>query len=627
MQPMDGHSADITETQKEKLRGLFPDVFSEGKIDWNKLKAVLGEEVDLGERYSFSWKGKSDVYGEIQKTTTKTLKPAREESVNYDETENLFIEGDNLEALKVLQKSYFNKIKMVYIDPPYNTGNDFVYNDKRQQKRKEYETEAGIVDEEGKATRADGLSKNSKDSGHFHSNWLNMMYPRLYLARNLLRQDGVIFVSIGEEEVHNLRMIMNQIFGEENFIADFLWKKKGTTSNVEDAQVSSLADHTLCFKRSEKTKIAPRVTLKETRTYPHQDKEGSYRLAVIEKKDSGSYQRDSMKFEIIGHKPRAGKRWQIGKDTADLLVSKNRFIYKDEKVKLKIYDFEDKDTKSAQSNLLFDYGSTESGAQDIELLFGIQELFDNPKPKELIMQLIKIATTDNDIVLDFFSGSGTTAHAIMALNAEVETSRRSHIQVQLPELTYKIVDGKKTPTKEQKIAFNTGYETIADIAKERIRRAGKKIVEDNAEKLKERETPLDTGFKVLKVDETNFKVWDNSVRDEEKLKQQMLQHLNPVKDGAKEEDLLTELLLKSGISFDTPIKSASFENAKYYIVESEKPLIICLAKEMTEPLFQKLLAENPTKIIFLDSALKNNDQLKTNLLLQSEKANVEVLVV
>ncbi|HEX5797331.1 MAG TPA: site-specific DNA-methyltransferase, partial [Candidatus Saccharimonadales bacterium] len=230
LKKLDGQSENITEDQKTKLKELFPEVFAEDKIDWNKLKSTLGKEVDLEERYGLNWKGKSNVFRAIQELTTKTLKPVRNESVNFGETENLFIEGDNLEVLKVLQRSYYGKVKMIYIDPPYNTGNDFVYNDKFAQSKIEYEEEAGIRDEEGKITRTDGLKPNRRDGGHFHSNWLNMMYPRLFLARNLLKKDGVIFISIDDNEVHNLRMIMNEIFGEENFLSEMVRKTKLTSN-------------------------------------------------------------------------------------------------------------------------------------------------------------------------------------------------------------------------------------------------------------------------------------------------------------------------------------------------------------------------------------------------------------
>ncbi|MFA5657365.1 MAG: site-specific DNA-methyltransferase, partial [Dysgonamonadaceae bacterium] len=321
---MKGKSQTPQEVKLQQLKEILPEAFTEGKVDWEKLKATLGEDINFAnERYVLNWAGKSEAFKVLQTPTTKSLIPAKEESVNFDQTEHIFIEGENLEVLKVLQKSYFGKVKMIYIDPPYNTGNDsFIYPDKFSETRADYEKRVGDKDEEGYMTKDGMFKRNSKENGQYHSNWLNMMMPRLYLAKNLLRQDGVIFVSIDDNEVHNLRLLMNEVFGEENFVADFLWKKKGTTSNVEGAQVSSLVDNTLCYRKSEKASIKPRIKLKETRSYPYNDSEGNYRLTVIEKKDSGSYKRDSMKFEIIGYKPREGKRWQIGIDTAKELEKK-----------------------------------------------------------------------------------------------------------------------------------------------------------------------------------------------------------------------------------------------------------------------------------------------------------------
>ena len=322
---MNGNSLSPNTERLSQLKLIFPEIFVEDKIDWEKLKITLGEDVNLSnERYVLNWAGKSDAFRLMQKPTTRTLVPVPEESVNFDDTQNIFIEGDNLAVLKVLQKSYFGKVKMIYIDPPYNTGNDsFIYADRFAETKTEYQKRVGDKDEEGYMTGEGVFRKNSRENGQYHSNWLSMMMPRLFLARNLLRDDGVIFVSIDDNEVHNLRLLMNEIFGEENFVSNFLWKKKGTTSNVKGAQVSSLTDSTLCYRKTEKATIRPRIVEKHTRTYPFSDNIGNYRTTVIEKKDSGSYRRDSMKYKIMGHFPREGKRWQIGIDTAmDLEVKK-----------------------------------------------------------------------------------------------------------------------------------------------------------------------------------------------------------------------------------------------------------------------------------------------------------------
>ena len=606
---MDGYNDNLNQQQIDKLAQLFPEVVTEGKIDWQKLQATLGEPVDLGERYGLGWKGKSDVFTTIQEKTVQTLHPDRANSVDWDTTGNMFIEGDNLAALKILHKAYYGKVKMIYIDPPYNTGNDFIYNDDFKQTRRSYETEAGITDDEGNVVRDDGLRTNT--GGHKHSNWLNMMYPRLFLARNLLRQDGVIFVSIDDNEVHNLRLMMNEIFGEENFVAQLIWRKKGTSTNVSGSQISALTEYMLVYARSEVAKLNQRIFSKDNRSYPYSDDEGSYRTAIIEKKSTGDYDRETMKFEILGQTPRPGKRWQIGEAKARELESNHRFILKDGIIKLKIYSHEDTDTSSANPNLLLDHGSTQSGQAEVDNIMD-GSFFDNPKPVSLINHLLKLSTSskNNDIILDFFSGSGTTAHAVAELNAEDGGNRR-WICVQLPELT-----------DEKSEAYKAGYHTIADIARERIRRAGAKIRADQADKLASRNVPLDLGFRAYWVDDSNFKQWNELVSDPEEIRQQALANLDPLEEGTTDDDLLTELLLKRGIS---PLaKIERYDN--FCFIPSEK-LAICLAHSMTEELFAIILATSPSCVILLDRAFGDDINLKVNLLLQAERQGVEVEVV
>jgi adenine-specific DNA-methyltransferase len=338
------------------------------------------------------------------------------------------------------------------------------------------------------------------------------MYPRLLLARDLLKDDGVIFISIDDNEVAQLRLLCDEVFGEENFLSQFLWKKKGTTSNVEGAEVSSQVDYQLCYKKSPNAKIKQRKTNKETRRYPKSDEVGNYRTTVIEKKDSGGYKRDSMKFEILGHKPRDGKRWQIGIDTAKDLEAKNRFVYDGEKIILKIYDFEDKDTYSAQPNLLDFCGSSDSASKLVnEEIFGNTELFDTPKPLELLNYFINISADKNDLILDFFAGSGTTAHAVMDLNAK-DGGNRKFICVQWAE---------ETPQKSE--ARKAGYETIFDITKARIDRAGEKILGEAKASLPKEESlfgatevphPIDIGFRTFEVvEDAKQKIYQKSLEE------------------------------------------------------------------------------------------------------------------
>lgn len=608
---MNGYNDDITNDQLTKLRQLFPEVFTEDKIDWARLKATLGEAVDLGERYGLGWRGKSDVFAKIQEKTVETLHVDRAHSVDWDTTSNMFIEGDNLAALKILHKSYYGRVKMIYIDPPYNTGNDFVYNDDFKQTRASYAAEAGLVDDEGNITRDDGLRANT--GGHKHSNWLNMMYPRLFLARNLLRQDGVIFVSIDDNEVHNLRLIMNEIFGEENFISQIIWKKKGTSTNVKGAQISSLTEYILVYGRSSKTELAQRWFSKDERVYNKLDSIGAYRTTVIEKKSSGSYDRNTMKFEILGRKPREGKRWQIGLTKAKELEERGRFVIENGIVKLKIYDFEDKDTFAANPNLLLDYGSTQSGQIEVnELLDGHH--FDTPKPIALTKHLINLSVLRkdelaNNIILDFFSGSGTTAHAVMQLNAE-DGGNRQWICIQLPE-----------QTSEKSEAFKAGYANIADIARERIRRAGTKIRTDFADKLAEREKPLDLGFRSYSVSESNFKPWNEMVTDPEEIRQQALESIDPLEPNATDDDILTEILLKRGIS---PLVTIEQRN-NYLLIPSES-LAISLGANLTEADFARLLDSGAEQIILLSRAFGDDASLKANAMLQAERRGARVEV-
>jgi len=550
-------SKDLIQENIDQLKKLFPEIVSEGKIDFKSLQQVLGEEIeDEEEFYRFTWAGKSQSRREAHKPSTGTLRPCKEDSLDWDSTQNLYIEGDNLEVLKLLQKSYAGKIKMIYIDPPYNTGSDFVYKDNYKDNLKNYQEVTGQIDSEGNK-----ISTNSDSDGRFHSNWLNMMYPRLRLSRNLLKEDGLIFISIDDNEHPSLRKICNEIFGEENFSSNFIWKKKGTTSNVVGAEVSYLFDNTLCYKKSQKSKILPRIKLSETREYKFSDEEGNYRTSIIEKKNDGEYERKSMQFEILGHKPRKGKRWQIGLEKAKYLESINRFLYDGEKILLKIYDFEDSDTTSAQPNILDDMGSSDSANKTVKSLFDGISVFDTPKPIELIKHLIKISDTENEIILDFFAGSSSTAHSVMELNVS-EGGNRKFIQVQLPELTSEKSESRKL-----------GYETISEISKERIRRVSKKLKEDYPINFK----VIDLGFKVFKLDSSNIKSWDGSP---ENLESSLFDSVSNIKSDRTEEDVLFEILLKYGLDLTLPIEERDVHGKKVFNVGMGS-LFICLGDEIT----------------------------------------------
>ena len=517
----------INDVNYELLKKQFPHAVSideNGRyvIDPQKLQMSLDPSLaEIKEDgYGLNWVGKKEAYHNAFTKNYKVLKPLKDDSKNWDETENILIKGDNLDALKILRQNYFESIKMIYIDPPYNTKNDgFVYNDNFTTSTEQTLEELGYDKE-----YIDYIE--NIQGAKTHSGWLSFMYPRLLLAKDLLKDDGVIFISIDDNEAAQLKLLCDEIFCEENFLSQFLWKKKGTTSNVEGAEVSSQVDYQLCYKKSQNAKIKQRKTEKETRQYPYSDEIGSYRTTVIEKKDSGGYKRDTMKFEILGHKPRNGKRWQIGIETAKELEAKNRFIYDGKKIILKIYDFEDKDTYSAQPNLLDFCGSSDSASKLVnQEIFGNTELFDTPKPLELLNYFINITTDENDIILDFFSGSGTTAHAVMDLNAQ-DNGNRKFICVQWAE---------KTPEKSE--AKKAGYETIFDITKARIDKAGEQLAKG------------DIGFRTFEiVEDQKQKIYQKSLED---VSQDDLLAMMEKPDISSNEEILYNLFVAEALPLST----------------------------------------------------------------------------
>ena len=626
---LDGFNADIKSQQLDKLASIFPEAISEGKINWDNLRAALGEYISSGERYGLSWKGKSNIFAKIQEKTVSTLHPQPEESVDWDTTGNMFIEGDNLEALKVLHKAYYGKIKMIYIDPPYNTGNDFVYNDDFKKTRREQALEEGAIDDEGNVTRDDGLRVNT--GGHKHSNWLDMMYPRLFLARNLLRQDGVIFVSIDDNEVHNLRLMMNEIFGEENFVHTLKWKRKKQPSFMH-GHVASVMEYVLVYARdiskleklsietrsdlttrldNANNPIAERILRAGVRTkLPLQDgfvKAGEYKIktATIEYLDDLVFERGRLKDDV-----RVKARFRNKQDAIDEFCKEDLiFITTNTGLRRDLSD-EEKQRRKTITDLLLDWGDNQISDKEMSELFPEGKPFDYPKPTQLMYNLVKSLDSDDFTVLDFFSGSGSTAHAVTRLNAEDKGSRK-WISVQLPEL----ID-------ERSEAFEAGYKTIAEISRERIRRAGAKISKDFADKIAGRDTPLDLGFRSYALGDSNFKKWNELVAEPDEIKQQAFDSLNPLEDGVSDDDLLTEILLKRGVS---PLAEVETHDA-FVFVPSEN-LAISLSRHMTEELFTQILAKSTLQIILLDQAFKDDVNLKTNLILQAEKQNISVEVL
>lgn len=626
---MDGKSLDIQQTQLEKLKELFPEAISEGKVDWEKLKATLGEDITFSnERYVLNWAGKSDAFKVLQSPTTATLTPAKEESVNFDDTGHIFIEGENLEVLKVLQKSYYGKVKMIYIDPPYNTGNDhFIYPDRFSESKEEYLKRVGEKDEEGYLTREGMYRKNSRDSGHYHSNWLNMMYPRLFLARNLLKDDGVIFISIDDNEVHNLRLLMNEIFGEENFVEEIIWQRTFATKN--DAKyLSSEHEYILLYAKNIEavTVHALDRTEKQNNRYsnPDDDHRGPWTstdLLRMEHRDNSVYTITSPS----GKKwtPQSGTSWRHPENEMKELIANNEVYFgKDGTAKPRRKRFL-KDVKQgivAQTIWKHqDVGHTQEAKQQLNKLFAGAPTFDTPKPVRLINQMLKITSKpdDNDIILDFFGGSGTLAESVLESNKD-EAGNRQFICVQLPE-----------ECEEKSDAHKSGYKTIADIAKERIRRVIKKIENKQEAKKKEKtgkldfgdekEVPkLDLGFKVFKLHSSNFKIWrGNKLENGEQLEKQLDAFTDPTKEGSEEENMLYELLLKSGFDLNSKI-----ESKESYFVVNDTEIVVALTK-MSEVIVKEIISLKPQKCIALDKLFSGNDQLKTNTVLQMRDAGVE----
>lgn len=647
---MDGKSLPIQEEKIKALKEILPEIFTEEKIDWEKLRATLGEHVNFSnERYVLNWAGKSDAFKVLQSPSTKTLVPAKEESVNFDTTQNIFIEGENLEVLKVLQKSYFGKVKMIYIDPPYNTGNDsFVYPDKFSETRADYEKRVGDKDEEGYMTKDGMFKKNSKENGQYHSNWLNMMMPRLYLAKNLLKKEGVIFVSIDDNEVHNLRLLMNEIFGEENFIEQIIWKKR-YGGGAKEKYLVNLHEYILMYSKN-KEDIKP-IFIKNNQEfidkyYIKKDEKfserGPYRLQPLEAAKSMG-ERKNLVFDIPGPegiiKPK--RQWLWSKDRVFSALQNNNLEFNKDKsgewtVAIKQYlKDEEGNEKQLKVTSIIEGTYTQHGTKEIEMLFDTVDYFPYPKPSAVIKHLLEFSTETEDLVVDFFAGSGTTAQAINYLNKE-DGGKRKYICVQLPE-----------HCEEKSEAFKAGYKTIADISKERIRRAGKKIekeIEEEAAQLQsqiqklEGKIPVeetkaelrnlqarirqlqsqDLSFKVLKLEDSNFRQWRQiEGNDPEALAEQIRLFVDPVAESASAENMVYEFLLKSGKDLNSDVQK---DGGVYWINDRE---LVLLLENATEEIIRKVIAAKPTKVIALDRVFRDNDQLKTNTVLQMRDAGIE----
>ena len=622
---MDGKSLNIAAEKISQLQEILPEAFTENKIDWEKLKAALGDDIEFkNERYVLNWAGKSDAFRALQAPSTDTLVPCKEESINFDSTGNTFIEGENLEVLKVLQKAYFGKIKMIYIDPPYNTGNDnFIYPDKFAESKEEYLNRIGDKDEIGLMTREGLFRKNSKDSGHYHSNWLSMMYPRLFLARNLLRDDGVIFVSIDDNEVHNLKLLMNEVFGEENFVG-CISRVTGTPTGGGFKILVNEIDYLLIYSKTDTLNIEGLpMNEEDIKIYDQEDSYGRYLIRPLRRTGGEDRREDrpSMFYElaapdgqkILPYGPTGYEsRWGCGLDKYNELLKNNliewRKIKKNKSETWQVYQKYYLEGRLKQpSNLWDNIEGNKKATRDLRTLFNDGKVFDHPKPVELIQRMIQLISLDSsDIVLDFFAGSCTTAHAVLALNKE-DSGNRKFICVQLPE-----------KCDENTEAFKAGYKTIAEIGKERIRRVIKKIKEEQDGKLDlDGNGDRDLGFKVFKLKESNFKIWRSNIETEEELVAQMQRHIEPLDERAKTEDVLYELLIKSGVPLTAKIKE---QNGYILVNDSEIALML---EKVDDKTISSIIAAKPQKVFTLDRLFKNNDKLKTNTALQMKDAGIE----
>lgn len=613
------------EERLKEFRAIVPEAFTDGKINWETLKEALGEHLeDEGrdvEHFGLFWPGKREARRLASIPSKGTLVPVKGEGINEDSTGNIFIDGENLEVLKILRKSYAGRIKMIYIDPPYNTGNDFVYDDNFTEPLEEYLRRTGQTDEEGRA-----LTTNKKSDGRFHSKWLSMMYPRLKLARELLRDDGVIFISIDDNEVHNLRMLMNEIYGEENFIACIAWEKRYTRSN-NARMFYSLKDSIILFRKSDTlADIKEPRTKKSDSIYSNidDDPRGPWTSSSFVN-PATKEKRPNLYYPLIN--PFTKKKvvhpthsWKYEKKEYERLSAENRLWWgkngEAQYPRMKVF------LSEAEGGIvpidLWDYkssGTTDEGGNEVKELFGCA-VFDNPKPTKLIKKMLGIVTSDSndDIILDFFSGSCSTAHAIVDINKENDSNLK-YIMVQIPEITDELSE-----------AYKANYKTISEIGKERIRRVLKNIVKENKEQKKNNKgklpgmvesTPgINIGFKVYKLTNSSFKPWENyHGEDIDVIEDLFSGQVTPLVDDWTEDDLFTEVMLLEGFPLDSIVKPCK-EYKSNTVKEvsssfSDHKLFISLDKKINQTTIKDLnLGENDI-FVCLDSAV--NDEAKARL--------------
>lgn len=597
---IDGLSMNLEGANMDKLRAVFPECFAEGKLDIDKLLSLCGEYIDNDfEKYKFEWKGKAECLRLAQKRSTGTLRPCRSESVNFDTTQNLYIEGDNLEVLKLLQTAYYRRVKMIYIDPPYNTGNDFVYADDFADPMARY-----------KEVTQQTTKSNPETMGRFHTNWLNMMYPRLRLAANLLRDDGVCFISIDDNEVDNLKKLCNEVFGEENHLSTFIWKRRQMVDSRTKTGVSEDHEYALCYSK-QGWRIRGKSPDMSKYSNPDNDPNGDWMSADMTGLATAS-QRPNLHYDLTN--PTTGityacppTGWRYEKSRMQELLNNNEIIFPKDpsgRPRRKKY-VKDLTGDFAGFSTVLDTVFNTQATRELRQIFDDNEYFDFPKPVDLIKLFVEQGTApmleqEPPIILDFFSGSATTAHAVMQLNAEEIASgagagNRRFIMVQLPEVC-----------DEKSEAYKAGYKNICEIGKERIRRAGAKILAEAEEansqiKLGETEKPLpDVGFRVFKLDTSNLKTWDGTPIHEDDM-QTLFDRINGmihrVKPDRTDMDMIYEIMLKLGVPPTYSVSQIDVNGKAAYSVGDDCLLLVCLAENVQPEDVEQMAEYAPAKII------------------------------
>ena len=599
MDKMKFETPDMVAGNIEKIGALFPAAITEMQgedghirkgINFKVLKQLLSRDVVDGEEcYEFTWTGKNAAMAEVAQPTTKTLRPVKEESRNWDTTQNLYIEGDNLEVLKILQESYLGKVKMIYIDPPYNTGHDFIYRDKFQRSQQEENEQMGMYDED-----ENQMFENTESNGRFHSAWCSMIYSRLSLARNLLIDDGVIFISIDDSEVGNLRKVADEVFGVKNLVGTILWKKKTNGNNM--GFLPPVHDYILCYAKeySAITDMGYPVSeefISKTFSNPDNDPRGAWTTSDLSANHKGPY------FPITNPDtgeifyPPQGRYWVFNEQEVLKRIADGRIIFGKSgtaRPVQKVFAADRTFSKIRAESWWDKNGMNEDATLELRELFNVSKLFTHPKPSKLIKHLLTISTERNSVVLDFFSGSATTAHAVMQLNAE-DGGHRKFIMVQWPEAC-----------DEKSEAFKAGYKNICEIGKERIRRAGDKIKEDNPLGTQD----LDIGFRVFRVDSSNMK--DVYYQPEDLEQQSIFNLVSNIKDDRTDLDLLYACLLDWGVEIHLPHTSTDLDGCTIHNVDNGA-LMACFSPNVPRSVVEYMAKQQPLRAVFRDSAFASDD--------------------